>query len=89
MPAFNQGRLLKKRSLNENFIKIGCRSGTYSMVITRSGIKKILDFNINYGIFLPYDNEIAFIPDIQLYCLKWSLVTHPKKNNSDTIHRHL
>lgn len=59
MPAFNQGRLLKKRSLNENFIKIGCRNGTYSMVITRSGIKKILDFNINYGIFLPYDNEIA------------------------------
>ncbi len=75
MPTFDQYALLKQVDIDENFCKIGARARTHSMLITRSGIKKILDFEVNHGIFNPYDADIAFVPGINLYCLKHDLIT--------------
>lgn len=57
----------KKRAISKSFRKIGARYGAYSMIIRRSGMKKILDFIKQYKIFLPYDMELGFPPNMRLY----------------------
>ena len=83
-PLFNQYSLLEMTDLNEHFVKIGARARTHSMLITRSGMKKILDFTLTHGIFNPYDADIAFVPGINLYCLKQDLITW-SYSGSDTV----
>ena len=39
----------KRSRLDENFIKVGCRSGLYSAIIRRSGMKKILEYEKQHG----------------------------------------
>ncbi len=83
--AFNDSPHFRKRTkISNDFIKIGCRAGTYSMIIRRSGIKKILNHVKNHHIFVPIDHEIAFAEDIQLYSLTYNLFTH--KLGSSDIH---
>lgn len=65
----------KRQIISANFLKIGSRMRTHSMVITRSGMEKILTYEKNRGIFIPYDHELALIPGIQLYSLRYPLVT--------------
>jgi len=68
----------KRFDLNEkislNFKKTGARYGAYSMIIRRSGIKKLLDFILKYRVFLPYDLEYIF-PNINLYSLNFDVVS--------------
>ena len=53
------------------------------MMIRRSGVEKILRFNKEHGIFMPYDHEIAFVPDIRLYALKQPIVgAHAKPSDT-------
>ncbi len=66
----------KKQKISEEFAKIGNRTGTYSMVIRRSGMKKILDFEKARGMFIPFDHELAIVPHIQLYGLRFPLITY-------------
>ncbi len=60
-------RFSTTRQISPKFRKIGARYGTYSMVIRRSGIEKILNFYKKYDIFLPYDMDFFLINDIRLY----------------------
>ncbi len=72
----DEKRFNKRIKINEPFIKIGARYGTYSMIINRSGIKKILDFFNAHQLFMPFDMEI-FLPDnIKAYSLTYDIVSN-------------
>lgn len=75
-PDFDQNiSFTFRQKLNDTFTRIGSRSRTHSMIIRRSGIKKILDHFEKHRLFLPIDHEIAFAKDIILYMLSDSVVT--------------
>jgi GR25 family glycosyltransferase involved in LPS biosynthesis len=61
--------------LNSDLMKMGLRFGAYSMIIRRSGMKKLLDFFKTYKIFFPYDMEYFFPPEIKLYACRRDIVT--------------
>lgn len=69
--------------ISEDFVQIGRRVLAHSLVLRRSGLKKILDFIKGHGIYVPYDHELALAPGMKLYCLRENLVTY-KKSSSDT-----
>ena len=79
----DQTKFTKRVILNDDFVKIGSRDRTHSMIIRRSGIKKILDYEKKHHIFLPYDHEIATVPDIKLINLREAVVTYSDET-SDT-----
>lgn len=58
-----------------SFRKIGARYGAYSMIVRRSGMKKILDFLKTYKVFLPYDMEFYLMNNIRLYTVKDDIVS--------------
>jgi len=74
---------VKHTKIGKNFKRIGSRIRTHSMIIRRSGIKKILDYVKKHGIFVPYEYDIALIPNIQLYTLNYDLITF-SDSHSDT-----
>lgn len=49
------------------FRKNTVRYGTYSMIIKKTGITKILHFYEKRGVFLPYDDELSLIPELNTY----------------------
>ena len=65
----------QRKKVSEDFVKIGTRWRTHSMIIRRAGIKKILDYEKKNHMFIPYDHEISLVPTIQLYMLRYPLVT--------------
>jgi GR25 family glycosyltransferase involved in LPS biosynthesis len=79
----DQSAFAKRTILSEDFIKIGSRMRTHSMIIRRSGMKKILDFEKKHHLFIPYDHEVAIVPDIQLFSLRYNVATH-EPSPSDT-----
>ncbi len=62
--------------VSEDFCKIGARFGAHSMIIRRSGIKKLLDFALEHQIYLPYDLDNYLAPGINRYSLCYDLVTN-------------
>ncbi len=83
-PAFDLNSLCSWASVGNDFLKIGGRQKTHSMIIRRSGMKKILDFEMKHGIFLQYDHELGFVPFLKLYALKKKIVTINEDSCSDT-----
>lgn len=75
MPYRDIHFLAEHTDLNENFLKIGSRIRAHSIIYSRAGIEKILKFYRMSNNFLPYDCEIALIPDIQLYVVKKPIVS--------------
>jgi len=71
----DQTKYAKRTLLNEDFIKIGSRLQTTSMIIRRSGMKKILNFLNTHHLFFPYDLELPVIPDIKMITLRSTIVT--------------
>ncbi|MGZ3633524.1 MAG: glycosyltransferase family 25 protein [Parachlamydiaceae bacterium] len=71
----NPERFVHREVINKNFRKVGARYGAYSMVVRRSGMKKILNFIKRYGVFLPYDMEFYLINDINLYTTRYDVVS--------------
>ncbi|HEY2809972.1 MAG TPA: glycosyltransferase family 25 protein [Rhabdochlamydiaceae bacterium] len=61
--------------VNEDIIKLGLRFGSYSMIVRRSGMKKLLDYFKTYKIFFPYDMEYFFPEGINLYSCIRDIVT--------------
>jgi GR25 family glycosyltransferase involved in LPS biosynthesis len=67
-----------RREMLPPFKKIGARYGAYSMIVRRSGMKKLLDFIKTYKIFLPYDMDFMLPNDMRLYAVLDDVVsTHP------------
>ncbi|MCX6990628.1 MAG: glycosyltransferase family 25 protein [Chlamydiae bacterium] len=84
MTPADHSSLAKRTVISEDFVKIGSRMRTHSMIIRRSGMKKILDFEKERHIFIPYDHEIALVPDIRMYNLRYDVVTNDTLSESDT-----
>lgn len=77
-PNFTPRNPLKfglREDVGSDFRRIGARYGAYSMIVRRSGIKKLLDFFKNYQIFLPYDMDFTLPNNIQLYTVLQDVVT--------------
>jgi GR25 family glycosyltransferase involved in LPS biosynthesis len=72
-----------KAPTGTGFIRIGARSGAHSMIIRRSGIKKLLQFFHAHQIFFPYDMEYILPRGIQLYTVAEDIVTNLSKAPSD------
>lgn len=72
-----------RKKVNSDLRRVGSRYGTYSMIIRRSGMKKILDFLKTYHLFLPIDMEIPQVPGIRLYTVEQDVVSTFHKAASD------
>ena len=68
-------RFYTVKDISPEFRKIGARYGAYSMIIRRSGMKKILDFIKTYKIFLPYDMEFYLPNNIALYAVTKDIIS--------------
>jgi GR25 family glycosyltransferase involved in LPS biosynthesis len=88
MPDLDFEPLFVRKALDRDFYKIGGRCQAHSMIIRKSGIEKILNFEKKRGIYLPYDVEIAFVPEMRFYNLKHNIVKGGTLENSDTIRRY-
>lgn len=71
----HNGIFVIRKNFTYDFRKIGARFGAYSMIIKRSGIKKILDYFKTYKIFLPYDMEIPQVPNIRTFTTQEDIVS--------------
>jgi GR25 family glycosyltransferase involved in LPS biosynthesis len=69
--------------VNNDIVKLGLRFGSHSMVIRRSGMKKLLDYFKTYKVFFPYDLEYYFPHDIKLYASIKDIVTNIAGGESD------
>lgn len=78
----------KHRKAIDEFLLTPARMGAYSMIIKKSGIKKILDFFNKYGIFLPYDMTYYLPDDIKIVSLKRDIVSTLPKAKSDNLSPH-
>jgi GR25 family glycosyltransferase involved in LPS biosynthesis len=74
---------LKRTTVYGDIVKIGMRFGSASMIIRRSGMKKILDYFKTYKIYFPYDIDYFLVPDIQFYALNRDIVTNIAGGESD------
>jgi GR25 family glycosyltransferase involved in LPS biosynthesis len=88
MASIDYDPLYERTDLGEDFYKIGGRCQAHSMIVRRSGIQKILEFENSHGIYLPYDIEIAFVPNMRFFNLKHNVVIGGTLANSDTISRY-
>jgi GR25 family glycosyltransferase involved in LPS biosynthesis len=74
---------LQRSRIHPDITKIGMRFGSHSMVIKRSGMKKLLDFFKTYKIYFPYDIDYFFVPGINLYACNRDIVTNISGGDSD------
>ncbi len=65
----------EKEIISPELRKIGARFGSYSMIIRRSGMKKLLDFFKTHDLFLPYDMEYTLPPNIRLFTVLKDIVS--------------
>ena len=79
----NPDQFLINQQVSPQFKKIGARYGAYSMILRRSGMKKILNFIKRHRIFLPYDMEFYLPPNINLYSVTDDVVSTLPKAISD------
>ena len=63
-----------KKEISPDFRRISARFGAHTMIIRRSGIKKLLDFAFEHQIFFPYDMDNYLHPDIKRYSLTYDVV---------------
>jgi GR25 family glycosyltransferase involved in LPS biosynthesis len=82
-----EARFSEKYSLDKeispDFRKIGARFGAYSMIIRRSGIKKLLDFVVEHKIFYQYDIDNFLPEDIHRYSLNYDVVSTLAQASTD------
>jgi len=79
----NPQQFSQRFDMSPNIKKIGSRFGAYSMIVRRSGMKKILDFLKQYHIFLPYDIDFVFPNGLQLYSARMDIVSTQPSAPSD------
>lgn len=81
----SKARFSKRESVGKNFTKIGARYGSYSYIIRRSGMKKILQFFQERTLYLPYDMEMILPLGIQLYAVTKDIVSYRSNISSDKL----
>ncbi|MCB1111789.1 MAG: glycosyltransferase family 25 protein [Chlamydiales bacterium] len=79
-------RFAMKRRIAKQIRQVGARYGTYSMIIRRSGIRKLLDFFRQYQVFLPYDMDIYLPEEIRMFTVMKDIVsTYPTAASDNRI----
>lgn len=73
----------QRKRVTLQLTKIGMRFGAHSMIVRRSGMKKILDFFNTYHLFFPYDIDYFLVPKINLYVCNKPIVTNIIDSISD------
>lgn len=66
-----------------HFRRLGSRFGAHSMIVRRSGMKKLLQFFKAHNIFLPYDMDYVLPAGIKLYTVLEDVVSNLPKAISD------
>ncbi len=79
----DESRFAARIAINADFRQVGARFGAYSMIIRRSGMKKLLDFFKEYQIFLPYDIEFPLPQDIRLFTPTFDIISTWPSSPSD------
>lgn len=77
------GKFTRRQNVHNDFKQVGSRYGAYSMIVRRSGMKKLLDFFSRYQIFLPFDLEYTLPPEMQLFSVRWEIVSTLPQAASD------
>lgn len=72
-----------KQDISPNFRRISARFGTHSMIIRRSGIKKLLNFAYAHKIYCPIDLENYLPEGIKRYSFRYDVVTNMLNSLSD------
>jgi len=72
-----------RTQVSKEFCRIGARYGAHSMIVRRSGMKKLLQFFHAHQIFLPYDMDYILPPGIKLYSVTEDIVSNLPKALSD------
>ena len=79
---FNPYRFQERVDISEDFRRIGARYGAYSVIVSRTGMKKMLDF-LREGFFIPYDMEYTMPNNIHLYNIRDDVVSTQPQALSD------
>ena len=79
----NPEHFVERQDISPDFRRIGARYGAYSMIVRRSGMRKLLTFFKHYHIFLPYDMEFTQPRGIRFYTLTFDLVSTEPNALSD------
>ena len=77
---------LKRELLSPDIMKIGQRFGMYSVLISKRGLKKLIDYFSHVYLWSPIDIDIHYIPGIRQYSSTSDIVSHWSGNGfSDTL----
>jgi GR25 family glycosyltransferase involved in LPS biosynthesis len=79
----NPARFARKTVISNEFRRVGARFGTYSVIIRRSGMKKVLNFAKKYKIFYPIDWEFFAPNGMRLYTVNKDIVSTQRWAPSD------
>lgn len=85
-PDVTQGMAVNDFAIRErvgSFYRIGSRYGTHSMIIRRSGMKKLLNFFKAHHIYFPYDMDMIFPYGIRFYTVAEDIVSNLPQAPSD------
>ena len=72
---YDPSRFEKREDISPELRRIGARFGAYSMIVRKSGMKKLLDFIKQHQIFIPYDIVYALPPQIRLFTVTSDVVS--------------
>ncbi|MCI5051745.1 MAG: glycosyltransferase family 25 protein [Simkaniaceae bacterium] len=72
-----------RRKATKHTFQINMRLGAQSMIWSRRGMKRMLDFAQRYKIFLPYDMDYHLPPGIKMFTTKRDIVTNMLNPISD------
>lgn len=72
-----------KVDVSSDFRRIANRYGTASMIVRRSGMKKLLQFFKAHRLYLPYDMDLIYTRGIQIYTVSQDVVSNLANALSD------
>ena len=76
-------RFTQRYDISPDFRRISARFCTHSMIISRSGIAKLLEFSLVHKIFSAYDLDNYLHPTIQRYSFTYDIVSNIINGLSD------
>ena len=86
-PSMKDNQVLdftERININDDLMQIRSRFGTYSMLISRNGIRKILDYFTTHPFWTAIDIEIHYIPTLREYACRRDIVSNLRHSWSDT-----
>lgn len=67
---------LRREPAGKNFERIYSRYGTYSMIISEKGLRKLFDYHAKIEIWSSIDTTIHHVPELRQYAIKNPIATH-------------